>query len=348
VSVILEALRRARRGSSHGSAIAPQAPSVPAGLLNTSPRQRRSAVNAAPKTRWGLLASVIVVAASIYAGVRFGLSAASGSTVPPVEGVQAWGPPPVGAPWPVAAEPEVVSMPVAPAPKPVAPAATPVDPIPAPRTAPKPADRPAPAAPTPAPSAASAPAPTVDHFELALRYHGLGNFEQALTHYVAVLDADEFNVEARNNLGLLYHERGLVDDAVAQFRRALLINPQYLRARSNLAVVLMKAGRLAEARAELRAALAAEPRNADLLVNMALVDKADGHPEQAKETLLRAIAQQLTHTAAHYNLALLYEQSGERGQAYDHYAAFLKNAGPEHGALLTDVRRRMDGLKGGS
>jgi hypothetical protein len=45
-------------------------------------------------------------------------------------------------------------------------------------------------------------------------------------------------------------------------------------------------------------------------------------------------------------MALLYEQSGERGHAYDHYALFLKHAGPEHGTLLTDVRRRMDALKG--
>ena len=62
--------------------------------------------------------------------------------------------------------------------------------------------------------------------------------------------------------------------------------------------------------------------------------------------LLRAIGQQPTHAAANYNLALLYEQSGDRGQAFDHYTAFLKTAGPEHGALLTDVRRRVDALRG--
>ena len=347
MSVILEALRRARRASSHANSVpsTPTPSSVPAGLLNASPRARRSS-NAAPsKTRWGLLAGVIVGAASIYAGVRFGLSAASGPAVAATEGVQAWGPPPAVASAPVVAEPPPVAPdPVLPAPAAVAPVVAPIEP------APKPVDRPAPPrlAAAPAPPPAVVPPPSVDHFQLALRYHSLGNFEQALAHYVAVLDADEFNVEARNNLGLLYHERGLVEDAVAQFRRALLIDPQYVRARSNLAVVLMNAGRLSEARAELRAALAGEPRNADLLVNMALVDKADGQPELAKETLLRAIAQQPSHAAAHYNLALLYEQSGERGQAHDHFAVFLKTAGPEHGALLTDVRRRMDALKGGS
>ena len=75
---------------------------------------------------------------------------------------------------------------------------------------------------------------------------------------------------------------------------------------------------------------------------MALVDKADGEPEQAKETLLRAIGRQPTHAVANYNLALLYEESGNAPQAYDHYNVFLKTAGPEHGTLLGDVRRRVD------
>jgi len=182
--------------------------------------------------------------------------------------------------------------------------------------------------------------PSVDHFALAIRYQNLGDFEQALKHYLAVLAEDEFNVEARNNLGLLYHGRGLTNDAIDQFRRAILINPRYIKARSNLAVVLTSAGRLAEARAELRAALAIEPRNVDLVVNMALVDKADRRPEQAMELLVRAVGDRPDHAAAHYNLAVLYEERGSLALAYDHYHAFLKYAGPEHGALLTDVQQR--------
>ncbi len=185
-----------------------------------------------------------------------------------------------------------------------------------------------------------------DHFALAVRYQSLGDFEQALTHYRAVLDQDEFNAEARNNLGLLYNARGLPADAIDQFRRAIVINPSYQKARSNLAVVLMNAGRIAEARAELRAALAADSRNADLLVNMALVEKADKQPDVALDTLLRALAIQPAHAVANYNAALLYEEKGMTGKAYDHYTTFLKNAGPEHGVLLSDVRRRIEAIEG--
>lgn len=200
-----------------------------------------------------------------------------------------------------------------------------------------------PAAAASAATAAVVP-PQVNHFDLAVRYHSLGNFEQALTHYTAVLQAEEFNVEARNNLALLYSERGLTGEAIEQFRRAILINPEYLKARSNLAVVLMHAGRLAEARAELRAAMALDPRNVDLIVNMALVEKADGHPERAREMLMRALGYQATHAAAHYNLGVLCDEAGDVGQAYDHYTDFLRNAGPEYGARLSDVRQRLDAL----
>jgi tetratricopeptide (TPR) repeat protein len=189
------------------------------------------------------------------------------------------------------------------------------------------------------------PSADINHFELAVRYHNLGDFDQALKHYLAVLAADEFNIEARNNLGLLYHRRGMTTDALDQFRRAIAINPQYLKARSNLAVVLMDAGRLAEARAELRAAMAIEPRNVDLLVNMALVEKADRRPDQAIELLVKAIGYQATHSAAHYNIAVLYEERASLALAYDHYTEFLKYAGPEHGALLSDVQRRLLLLK---
>jgi Flp pilus assembly protein TadD len=355
VSVVLDALRRARFGRGSGGSSASAAtphPPVPAALLRAPSRRRATA-----KTRWGMLAGVAMIAAAIYAGVRLApMVLQREAAVQPVVT------PPVAQPATIPAvvqdPPAVIQAPDEPQPvDAVASAALPAPVVAQPRRS----VRRSPSPPPPvlqAPSVASepakadphvpAPAPVAaatNHFELAVRHHNLGNFEQALKHYLAVLDADEFNTEARNNLGLLYHQRGLTDDAAAQFRRALLINPQYLRARSNLAVVLMNAGRLAEARAELRAALAIEPQNVDLLVNMALLEKADGQPEQAKETLIKAIGRQPTHAVANYNLALLYEESGNTGRAHDHYAAFLKTAGPEHGTLLDDVRRRVDAFR---
>jgi tetratricopeptide (TPR) repeat protein len=185
----------------------------------------------------------------------------------------------------------------------------------------------------------------VDHFALALRYQNQGDFEQAREHYLAVLAANAFNVEAHNNLGLLYHGRAMTDDAIDQFARAIQINPGYTKARSNLAVVLTGAGRLAEARTQLRAALAIDPDNPDLLVNMALVEKADQHAEQAIEILLRAIAASPVHAAAHYNLAVLYDERGSLALSLDHYNVFLRQAGPERAALLAEVQQRVRAIE---
>ena len=185
------------------------------------------------------------------------------------------------------------------------------------------------------------PTPRPDHFDLALRYQNLGDFERAREQYLAVLAEDELNVEARNNLGLLYHGRGMTSDAIDEFHRAIAVNPRYARARGNLAVALMSAGRLAEARAELRAALDVAPGNVDMLVNMALVEKGDQHLERAIELLVRAVGTSPEHAVAHYNLAVLYEEHDSLALAFDHYNAFLKYAGPEHGSLITDVQRRV-------
>ena len=183
-----------------------------------------------------------------------------------------------------------------------------------------------------------------NHFELAVRDQTLGNDDEALKHYRAVLASDALNVQAHNNLGLLYHRRGKTQDAVDQFRQALALDPQYVKARSNLAVALMEAGRLPEARAEVRAAMALEPRNTDLIVNLALVEKADHHRERAIELLVRATGDQPTNALAHYNLALAYDEQGTTARAYDHFNKFIAHAGPEHAALVSDVRRRLTAL----
>lgn len=184
-----------------------------------------------------------------------------------------------------------------------------------------------------------------NHFNLARRFQNLGDFTRAREHYLAVLAEDEFNVEARNNLGLLYHGRGMTDEAITEFRHAIAVNPRDVKARGNLAVALVAAGRLPEARAELRAALDVAPRDVDVLVNMALVERRDQHLERAIELLVNALAASPEHAVAHYNLAVLYDEHGSLALAFDHYHAFLKYAGPEHALLVAAVQLRVLALE---
>ncbi len=116
-------------------------------------------------------------------------------------------------------------------------------------------------------------APGTISFGRALMYQRLGDFENALVSYRQVLQRDDLNVEAHNNLGVLYRDKGLFDDAITHFQRAIAINPRYARARNNLGVVFLNQRKLDAAATQFHAALAIDPNNVESLVNLSTVDK---------------------------------------------------------------------------
>jgi Tfp pilus assembly protein PilF len=181
-------------------------------------------------------------------------------------------------------------------------------------------------------------------FRLAVYHQRAGDYANAETHYRVLLQRNELDPQAHNNLGLLYRDKGLLDESVKEFQRALLINPHYETARNNLGVALLGQSRLDEAAAEFQQVLAEDSRNLDAMINLALVEKAAGRSERAKESLLQALVVDPRNAAAHFNLASLYEQSGDRVHAIDHYSAFLEHAGVEHAPRTADARARIDAL----
>lgn len=185
---------------------------------------------------------------------------------------------------------------------------------------------------------------SLSDFRLALYYQRAGDFERALSHYRAVLERNELNAEAHNNLGLLYQQKGLLDESAREFTRATLINARYARAHNNLGVTLMRQDKLDLAAAEFELASSLDPRDVDPRVNLALVQKAAGSPETAMATLLNALVLKPSSAAAHYNLALLYDESGDAARAVEHYRDFLDLAGVEHASLAPDVRARIAAL----
>ena len=327
MSVILDALRRSRKGTTRsGSAADPGArPYVPAGLgLGAFSAPVSGSRSARPRLLGiGLL---LVMGLGAWAAIRVSQSLINNSAAPAQS---------------IRSSPAARNTP--PAPTPATPNHVPNEaPNQAQDQTPKPQSSPPTVVLRSAPGAEkTAPGPEANQFDLAVRYYNLGDYDAALKQYRAVLAADQFNVEAHNNLGLLYHRRGSPKEAIEQFQRAIAINAEYGKARNNLAVVLMESGRLAEARAELRAAMAVEPRSADVIVNLALVENADRHREEAIEWLVRAIGYQPTHAMAHYNVAVLYDEKNAFALAYDHYTQFLKYASPEQGELLSAVQQRL-------
>ena len=117
-----------------------------------------------------------------------------------------------------------------------------------------------------------------DHFQLALYYQRIGDFENSLVHYRAVLQREELNADAHNNLGLLYYDKGLVDDAIREFLRAIAIDQRSAGAHNNLGVAYMSRGETEAAAREFQTALTVDPQNADVHANLALI--TSGKPAQ--------------------------------------------------------------------
>jgi Tfp pilus assembly protein PilF len=187
----------------------------------------------------------------------------------------------------------------------------------------------------------AAPTPAASDLELALYFHRAGDFDNALHHYRALLQRNELNAQAHNNLGLLYQEKDLLQESARELQRAVLIEPRNTGARNNYGVTLLKQGKVDEATAEFRVVLGSAPRNLDALVNLAIALRAAGKFDVAKETLVKALTIAPRNAAAHYNLGQLYDQTDEPARAVEHYRTFLDAAGAEHAARASAVRARI-------
>jgi Tfp pilus assembly protein PilF len=180
--------------------------------------------------------------------------------------------------------------------------------------------------------------------DLAVYYHRAGDFANALQHYRAVLERNELNAQAHNNLGLLYQEKNLLQESAHELQRAALIEPRNAATHNNYGVTLLMLGRVDESAAEFATALSLDPRNLDALINLGLAQRQLGQPDTAKETLLKVLNLAPQNAAAHYNLAQLYDQTNEPARAVEHYRKFLAYAGAEHADRGAAVRARIAAL----
>ncbi len=178
----------------------------------------------------------------------------------------------------------------------------------------------------------------------ALQSQRAGDFNGALLRYHALLERDERNAQAHNNLGLLYQENGRLAEAARELQRAVAIEPRNAGTHSNYGVTLLLLGRTDEAVAEFQSALSVDPDNLDARVNLALAERSSGQLDLAKETLLDVLNRAPANAPAHYNLAQLYDQTNEPARAVEHYRLFLEHAGAEHTDRAAPVRARIAAL----
>jgi tetratricopeptide (TPR) repeat protein len=107
-----------------------------------------------------------------------------------------------------------------------------------------------------------------DHFQLAIYYQKIGDFENSLLHYRAVLQRNDLNAEAHHNLGVLYRDKGLSEEARKEFDRAVAINERYVKAHYNLALIADHSGDRALALTHYGACLRYATDQPDLLADV--------------------------------------------------------------------------------
>ena len=68
-------------------------------------------------------------------------------------------------------------------------------------------------------------------FEGSSQYN---SYEQLLTAYKNIIEAEPHNAEAHCNLGIIYEKRGMINAAISEYRIALYIDPDNIRARHGM------------------------------------------------------------------------------------------------------------------
>src|SRR5690606_22900295 len=74
---------------------------------------------------------------------------------------------------------------------------------------------------------------------LGILHHQRGELDEAASHYLAVLDADDSQVAAHLNLGLVLFATGRPEAAIERLERALGRDPDLLEAHRHLGILYM-------------------------------------------------------------------------------------------------------------
>jgi glycosyltransferase involved in cell wall biosynthesis len=109
---------------------------------------------------------------------------------------------------------------------------------------------------------------------MALQYHQAGQFDQADSIYLELLDVNANDFVALHLHGVVLHQRGDFSQAEEFLRRALVVNNVTPAAHHNLGNVYLSQGRIDEARACFTKAITLDPNFELALVQLTTLDKA--------------------------------------------------------------------------
>jgi tetratricopeptide (TPR) repeat protein len=139
----------------------------------------------------------------------------------------------------------------------------------------------------------------------ALRYHRLGDHQNAEKAYREILTRHPNHADALHLYGMLLHNRGQNDQAEKLIRRAIAIQTNQSVYCTNLGIVLSAMGKLDDAIAAYRKADQLNPNSPETLNNLGVALHANGAFAEAVECLKRSVILRPDYFDAINNLVAL-------------------------------------------
>ena len=153
------------------------------------------------------------------------------------------------------------------------------------------------------------------HGNLAIAYHDLHRYPEAIASYRKALELLPNDLETLVNLGVALRNMGSGQEAVGYFQRAIELMPDCVEALNNLGIELTDQGRLDEAIECFNRAIQSRPESAELFNNRGNTLKRRGDLDEAVASYQRAIQLRPDYAEAYNNLGNAQKDQGKLDEA---------------------------------
>ena len=133
---------------------------------------------------------------------------------------------------------------------------------------------------------------------ISLSFQGAGNFKMAAKGFVEVINLDNQNKEAYNNLGTVFKATKDYDDAKKNFEKSIKIDPNFVHAITNLGNLYFELNDYEKAIETLKKAININNKNAFAYYNLGLVYQSIGQHREAINQLKKVLELNPTNTNA--------------------------------------------------
>ena len=168
-----------------------------------------------------------------------------------------------------------------------------------------------------------------------------GAFAEAAAYYRSLVEIDDRNPAALQNLGAALMEMGLLAEAEHPLRQAIAIKPDYAEAYCNLGIVLRGTGERAESEVWLRRALKLKPKYDFAEIHLGVTLLALGRLRESKARLAKVLKRVPRHAEAMYLMGHVARMEGRFDEAETRFrrALEIKPKMPKAWAALTGTRK---------